>query len=262
MGGLLASWATTADLCSPCSPTLVVDEAAFEASIRKASEVLYNFTRQKWPGVGTDIFRPCSTTCSGGRWLGDRPDPLGGQLYDRAQCGCGWQDRIILPGFPVVSITEVLVDGAVMSPTSYRLDNDRELVTVRPTASAALPLFPVCQRMDLPTTQPNTWQVTYQYGIAPPPAGVSAAAALGCELALACQPDGSAEAKACRLPKRVQTVVRQNVTMAVLDPLTLFANGQTGLADVDLWVGSVLYGDKWRPAAVYDANTFRSRTRR
>lgn len=182
--------------------------------------------------------------------------------YDRAQCGCGWQDRLILPGFPVVSITQVLIDGAVMPSAQYRIDNDRELVTVRATASDPLPMFPVCQRMDLPTTQPNTWEVTYRYGIAPPPSGVAAAATLGCELALACQPDGSPGAKACRLPKRVQTVVRQNVTMAVLDPLTLFANGQTGLADVDMWVGSVLYGDKWRPAAVYDANTFRTRTRR
>lgn len=281
MSGLLASWASTADLCAPCSPTDVVDEAAFEASLLKASEILYYFTRQKWPGVGTDIFRPCSRACSGSRWAGSVYEvasygvgggaamlgAFGGgftelPMYDRAQCGCGWQDRVTLPGFPVVSITTVTIDGVVVNPAKYRLDDQRDLVTVRAMAADPQWMFPACQRMDLPVTQPDTWQVEYKYGAAPPGAGVAAAATLGCELALACQPSESPGRKACRLPNRVQTIIRQGVTMAILDPLTLFDQGKTGLADVDMWTASVLYGDRWRPAAVYDSNTFRPRSRR
>lgn len=237
----------------------MIDATEFAAALRLASSVLFNFTRQKWPGVCTDIFRPCSTTCRYWNW------PTSSFTlfpYDRSVCGCGSQDKIVLPGFPVTALTRVTIDGVDEALSQFRIDNGNLLVTVRAVDGDPIITFPGCQRMDLPPTEVGTWEIEYEYGAVPPPEGVRAAAILGCELARSCAPTGSAQSAACRLPKRVTSITRQGVSMAILDPLDLFEQGKTGIPEVDLWVASVLYGDKWQPAAVYDPNTFATRTRR
>ena len=104
-----------------------------------------------------------------------------------------------------------------------------------------------CQRLDLADTEEDTWSITYTYGQNPPIGGIRAAAVLACELTLAFQPE---TVNQCRLPKRVTSITRQGVSMAILDPLTLFADGLTGLSEVDLWVSSVAVGAKRRRASV------------
>lgn len=74
----------------------------------------------------------------------------------------------------------------------------------------------------------NEIQVQYVYG-SPPPLHVSQAIdTLSCELALAAE--GSKE---CRLPKRVQSIVRQGISMTILDPQDFLDKGRTGLTEVD-----------------------------
>lgn len=43
----------------------------------------------------------------------------------------------------------------------------------------------------------------------------------------------------CRLPKRVQSISRQGVSMQMVDPVALFENMQTGISEVDLWITAV-----------------------
>ena len=107
--------------------------------------------------------------------------------------------------------------------------------------------WPCCTRLDLADTEEDTWSITYTYGQNPPIGGIRAAAVLACELTLAFQPE---TVNQCRLPKRVTSITRQGVSMAILDPLTLFADGLTGLSEVDLWVSSVAVGAKRRRASV------------
>lgn len=250
-------WATVADVCSPCDD-YAFDEILLEDSLQLASDVLYNFTGRQWAGVCDDVVRPCGnrTTMVWGRYavpvgtLATAALPLVGWCgcYDSRTCGCRRLSEIRLPGFPVVAITEVKIDGQVVDPARYRLDDNRWLVWIPdPTDVEPRKAWPCCQRTDLPDTEVGTFSIAYTFGSDPPIGGVRAAASLGCQLALSCQPE---TVGACRLPKRVTTITRQGISLAVLDPLTLFKDGLTGLSEVDLWVQSVFLGAKRRRATV------------
>ena len=128
-----------------------------------------------------------------------------------------------------------------------RRNDYRRLVYLPESDSATVQGWPCCQRLDLADSEDETWAVSYSYGVDPPIGGIRAAAALGCQLALAFEPETIGT---CRLPQRVTSLSRQGVTMAVLDPLELFADGKTGLAEVDLWVASVMLGAARRRAVV------------
>lgn len=226
-------WATVADVGAPCN-TYETDMAALEDALVIASDVLYNLTGRQWPGECETTVRPCGYR---------RPDSCG-CLHSRT-CNCARPRDLTLPG-PVVSVEAVKIDGVTLDPARYRVDDHKHLVYLPESDSAERQGWPCCQRLDLPDTEDDTWSVTYVFGGAPPPGGTSAAASLGCQLALAATGNS-----ACKLPKRVTSLVRQGTTVAVLDPLTLFKDGMTGLADVDLWVTSVMLGAKRRRASVW-----------
>ena len=240
-GSTCEPWATVADVCTPCDD-YEMDEALLEDSLQLATDVLFQFTGRQWPGECTETVRPCGYGTAIARgWCG---------CMSSSSCGCKRLSELWLPNGPVVSVSEVKIDGDVLDPARYRVDDQRTLVYLPASPSAVRQGWPCCQRLDRADTEADTWSVTYTWGSLPPIGGVKAAAALGCQLALACQPE-AVRAGACRLPQRVTTITRQGVSMALLDPLTLFADGQTGLAEVDLWVGSVLAGRQRRPGMVY-----------
>jgi hypothetical protein len=141
----------------------------------------------------------------------------------------------------VIEVLQVRVDGEVVPPSEWMLDEHRYLVGLL-KADGSPRVWPCCQRLDMDGDQPGTWEVSIVHGGLPPRGGVMASASLACELLKAMGPD----AKGCRLPKRVTSITRQGVSVAVLDPLTLFADGLTGLPEVDLWVSSLLVGRKRR----------------
>ncbi len=232
--GTCQPWATSADVGSPCDDyefnILLLDE-----SLQFASDILFDLTGRQWPGTCTATIRPCSYGSPG--HCGCR---------NRATCACRSLSEFLLPG-PVDSIGEVKVDGVVLATARYRVDDYRRLVFLPESTSAALQGWPCCQRLDLADTEDETWAITYSYGQDPPIGGLRAAAALGCQLALAFEPETIG---ACRLPKRVTSLSRQGVSIAVLDPLTLFADGKTGLEEVDLWVASIFLGAARRRATV------------
>lgn len=252
---ICAPWATVDDVrsCTPCAEA-ELDEDSVDDAIRLASEVLYELSNRQWPGICTDTVRPCGCqTCDGPSWPeygryghGDRLD-----RYDRrgGLCGCSGLSQVTLGRYPVRDIVEVVVDGAVVSPSAYRVDDFRWLVRTDGTS------WPCCQNLRLPSTDDGTWEVTFSYGAEPPPGGVDVAVALGCELALArC---GSSK---CRLPQRVQSITRQGTSMVLLDPMQFLDQGRTGLYEVDLWLSAV--APKRRTAAVVASPDIGPATRR
>lgn len=233
----VAPWATTADLCSPCDD-YAFDVALLEDCLQAATDVLFVLSGQRYTGAVTDVVRPSSSCAHLGPRHGDR-------------CGaCGWPARLRLPRTPVVSITEVKVDGAVVAPARYRVENYRDLVYLPESDSSTTRHWPLIQRLELAVTEDDTWQVTYVAGVDPPAIGRRAAAELGCQLALACQPETVGE---CQLPRGIVNVARQGVTVALADPTRLaelFRAGSTGLPVCDLFLGAELARARTRPATV------------
>lgn len=223
-------WATEADLpaghaADPGGAITVAD------CLLAASDLLFHLTRRRWPGECSETVRPVGCGCR-----------------SRRRCACSPPHEIALPRVPVTGVSEVRLDGAVVDPERYRVDDFRSLVLVGGFEGEPR-RWPCCQDLSLPDSEVGTFAVDFTFGTPPPVGGRIAAASLGLQLALAMTP---AAAGTCRLPQRVQTITRQGVTMALLDPMTLVEEGRTGLAEVDTWVASVNLGDRRRRATVID----------
>jgi hypothetical protein len=145
-------------------------------------------------------------------------------------CSCDRVQQIALPG-PIASIEEVVIDGALLQSTAYRVDNGNLLVRIDGQA------WPTCNDLSQDSSiglgATGTWEVTYKQGLPVPVGGQVAAGILATEFAKA------AGDKDCALPKRVQSVTRQGITVAVLDNFDDIQVGHTGIWLVDSWVASV-----------------------
>lgn len=191
-------------------------------------------------------------------WQWHTADGPGGHSYSYAShCSCYPVNSVKLPGYPVNSITHVKLNGTDLAASQYEIRDRRVLVMMRQADGSRITL-PRWQDMTLPTTAFGTVEIEYKYGDAPPADGVTAAAILGWEIALSRQP---ATLALCRLPKRITSITRQGVTLAVLDPLSLFKDGLTGIPEVDLWTKSLDYGDARAEAEVIDPMRFPRATR-
>lgn len=202
------------------SDTFLFDQAAYAAS-----ELLYMFSGQQYPGECERLARPCGsgTSCgwaggillpsaSGHGWEVSWRPWLGGWAWiddSGPVCGCSALDVIELPGYPVRRIVEVVIDGVAVDPDTYRLDRGRFLVRVTPGADSDRLRWPGCQRMELPAGEPGTWTVQYRAGIGPPKSGEMAAAQLACEIYKSGQDDD------CKLPQQVTQVSRLGITYSV-----------------------------------------------
>lgn len=231
-----APWADTGDVCAPCN-AYDFDTELLDDWLHIASDALYELTKRRWSGECTTTLRPCARHLC--------------PCHPATRCGCRALSQLDLhPHGQVVEITEVLIDGDVLDPARYRLDEGRWLVYLPEDDADRNGRWPVHQRLDRPTTEPDTWEVTYVYGSAPPLGGVKAAAELGCQLALSCHPDADVAGR-CRLPKAITNYTRQGVTVARENPAAMFPGGRTGIASVDFWVSVVNGGSDRRPATVF-----------
>jgi hypothetical protein len=229
---------------------------------------LWNWTRKRF-GTCSVTVRPCRESCwtdttyrgplglrmASIPWYGSfygggslNPALIGGRWFNLPcgscgdSCSCGELERVELAG-PVDAITQVRINGVVLDPTAYRVDNNSELIRVDGDR------WPTCQDMsaDPSTVGSNTFEVTYDIGVAVPAGGRVAAGVLACQMArAACGGEG------CELPQRLQSITRQGVTMNVIDSFDqLYQYGSTGLWLVDAWVASVNQTSKgsrvWSP---------------
>lgn len=145
-------------------------------------------------------------------------------------CGCSPLSTVPL-AYPTTGITEVLIGGVIVDPAKYRVDEWRELVRVDGA------WWPSCQNLAADETEEGSFVVTYTHGVAPPPAGMLAAAQLACELWKACARVGD-----CKLPAGVTKVTRQGITIergllaSWFRDLRTSRGWNTGLALVDAFL--------------------------
>jgi hypothetical protein len=225
---------------------------------------LWNWTGRSF-GVCTTTVRPCrapyrreSSFWGGGpypmlsgQWT---PVLLGGEWFNIAcgrcgvECGCTHTPVLRLPG-PVQTIEQIKIDGAILDPTAYRVDDERFLVRLDGSE------WPACQDMNLATTEVGTFEITYTAGVPTPEGGQVAAAVLACEFAKAITAPSS-----CQLPKRIQNITREGVTVTLFDNFDNLEKGATGIWLIDSWVASVTKAPK--PSMVYSPDIPRPRNRR
>lgn len=168
---------------------------------------------------------------SGGSWV---PFIWDGQWYNG--CGCGgdgpfcceprWWTQAALRG-PVASIASVIIDGVVLDPTAYRVDDQQWLVRTDGNR------WPIHQDLNLDAGAVNTWTVSYLRGTEVPDALLAAAGSLAIQYAKACASDAT-----CRLNGRVTSIIRQGTQMTLVDPTVMLKLGLTGLEEVDLLIRS------------------------
>lgn len=228
-----------------------VTPAVRDAVISAATSMLWNWTGRQF-GLCEVTVRPCRDDCGknvstyrgrtgvplsglyrspwtpvliGGDWF----NLSCGQCANRCKCDGAWSIR--LPG-PIDSVTAVTIDGVVLDPSAYRVDN-RSILTRQDGDE-----WPECQDMDKPAGEVDTWSVTYQRGLPVPEHGQIAAGVLACELASA------AVGADCRLPQRIQTITREGISVGVLDTFDNIKDGATGIWLIDSWVASVVHRPK------------------
>lgn len=124
---------------------------------------------------------------------------------------------------PVNEVVQVLVDGVVVPPASYRVDEDTRLVRVDGLA------WPVWQDVATDNAAVGAFTVTYTVGLPIPTILEQMAGILALEVARALS--GSS---ACRLPSRATELIRQGVTVSLTDPTWILEHGFTGITEVDL----------------------------
>jgi hypothetical protein len=118
-------------------------------AVADATDILFNLSGRQFPGVCSTTVRPVAapptwtlaewtaywTAVSGNAWSGSWGICNGGESHD----ACNTPPQIDLGLYPVVAIDEVRIDGVVIPPDEYRVDNNRLLVRVRPTVNADVP---------------------------------------------------------------------------------------------------------------------------
>lgn len=246
---LCAPWATEEDM-EGCGgvPDGCDDEEVIARNLRVASYILYLQSRRKYPGICTRQVLPCAAGSAGTMFV-DGWQPTWGverpwgwccqPKHTGLNCNCGsGPSQITLGVFPVRDIVAVEIDGVILDADEYRVIGDRYLLRMA-DADGHAQCWPVRQRLDLPLGDVGTWAVTVEYGTAPPEAGVLAAAEYARELCLACTGDA-----ACSLPARVQSVVRQGIQYAFVDPLAFLEKGLVGLPIADGWLQAERRGDQ------------------
>src|SRR5688572_19075482 len=177
--GPCTAWIDGGDVAACCDADYGSDESLLDAVAAMAQELLFELSGGQYPGLCERTVRPCQPKVCGFQVLsrGHIVAPLwwAGNAWSGHPCGCHALSRVELAGYPVQEITEVKINGDVVDPAGYRLDQHRYLTRLA-DAEGDVQLWPGCQRLDLDDTEEGTWSVTYVWGAAPPAIAVQAAA--------------------------------------------------------------------------------------
>lgn len=223
------------DICEDCcDDTLTaMDPARLEQIKRMALRYLWVATGRRF-GLCEVTYRPCRKDCR--NLTGDFPWPypsipykLGGSWFNLTcgkcpgSCSCDLVSEVFIQN--THSVLNIREDGEDYDPFGIVAVYDRERI-IRVDGLE----WPACQNLS-DIDGPGTWSITVMQGT-PWPEGLGIVAGiLTCELAKACTGN-----KACRLPQRVQTITRQNVTVGFQDRFEGLAQLHTGLWEVDSFI--------------------------
>lgn len=206
-----------------CAPIPTGSASVSGHLLGAAVETLWQAGGQRY-GLCTDTVRPCREECWGGggwpfgdtwwqwggagSWTWPRPMLYAGAWYNitcggcPGDCSCTALSKFLLPA-PIQSIVQIKIDGAVMPSGSYKVFNNQTVV--RTDGS----FWPACQDLTKADTENNTWSVTFTQGEPVPEIGKLALGQLLLEYIRACTGDD------CRLPKNVQSLVRQGLSITL-----------------------------------------------
>lgn len=231
-----AAWCGLADL--PSSKP-VLDDDTWDDLCWQASEMLYLWSGKQYSGgcsstvifetpPGSDGTDPDSLLW---RYLLDSWAAWGYWSPWGVQGSRGVREKVValLPDAPITAITSVLDENAVA--VDY---------------VAELPAG-VIYRQDGCPWEPGT-TISYTHGIAPPVGGKRAAILLATELGK------SWTGAKCNLPKRIETVTRQGLTVNVAS-----VEWGTGIWDIDAWLRSVNPRQLMRRASAWSPDAARLR---
>lgn len=249
----------------PCTvfpdDTVAVSGVALEA----ATELLWERSHRRF-GLCSVTLRPCKQECwpagamawlgswlpttnaSAGGWGWPYPALLGGRWYNLGcdscgdSCSCTMLQQVKLPN-PVASVTQVKVDGVVLAPSAYRVDNWQWLVRIDGN------MWPTCNDLNLDDTHVGTWSVTASYGEIVPESARFAVGELAVMIAKACVQSG------CAPSATTTTIQRQGVTKNLLADLD---GKRIGLRMCDLFLRTYNPGNN-RPAVIFDIDGQRAR---
>jgi hypothetical protein len=219
------------DVDVSCCPTWDdYDESLQLAAAEYGAFTVWAATGRRF-GLCPRTIRPCGRYCNdsqgGGWWWSEGswlPYIFNGQ-WRNCWGGCGTcAGCCTCEPTCQVYIVEVTVDGDVVDPDTYRVDESQWLVRTHNVSTDDC--WPECQDFNLNEGE-GTFFVTYLKGRAVPSILLRAAGELACEWAKACL---GAE---CRLPGRVTNVARQGVSISMVSTEELLRNGLTGVATVD-----------------------------
>lgn len=234
----------------PCQPwvpiwTCKLDDlspAATGTALQAASELLWVKSGRRF-GVCEITLRPCRDGCGDGRivdgwwqWdAGPRPTFYRG-VWANVTCGscttgcsCAAVSEVTLPS-PVAGIVEVRINGQVLAPSAYRVDDYRKLVRTDGGE------WPDCNDLSLNDGALGTWSVTVEVGEEVPVAGRLAVGELAVELgkAMACD-------QSCALPANLTALARAGVNQQFLSPQEIndiYDSGRIGLRLCDLFLAT------------------------
>lgn len=260
-GGTCALWCVPDDVEADKRLTQVTlpDGITYQMICQSSSERLWKATGRRWMGAQTATVRPhrlndsCRCDLSGflpRTWGGELSDTWWSRLYpEGGGCGCG-ATQIDLAGGNVITVDEVRVDNVVLAPNTYALFDNRRLVRLKDPTTGSELTWPCCQRLEVPTTEPGTFQIRYSFGQLPPMDGQLAAYAYSVERA---KRYDTARGNG-RMPAQAKSVRSQDVDITIDDGQGI-AEGRTGIPEVDEFV------EAWNPkrltrrARVYDPDT-------
>jgi hypothetical protein len=246
--GPCSDWVTGDDVAACCSVE-TSSGVLFDQAASEASALLFELSGRQFSGYcGPRTVRPACDQCFCGYQVLSRGYVIGPwdygyplMLCDSCLISCS-PSRVKLAGYPIRAITQVLINGDVVSPTEYTIWNQRYLTRLDDSR------WPVAQDLTQADTEESTFSITYTYGADPPAMGVSAAAQLGCELYRACGGDTN-----CALPQGTTRVTRQGIVIEKLAFTSwAFRDGgwRTGLPLVDAFLQA------YNPAGIRRRPTF------
>jgi hypothetical protein len=220
------------------APTTPEGDAALQANIDSAVELLYALSGRQFAGAMSSVVRPTSRPQQTqdyrfSQWMlgygfafGWNAAWMWGVCSGCQYTGCCGPSMIGLGRSPIISVEQVLIDGGVIDPSEYRIDDAKWLQRQDGCGG-----WPTCQNLAATTDKPCTFEVSFTWNQDPPQMGKHAAGQLASEFYKADTPGLN-----CSLPARITSITRQGISFAVLDPQTFMDKGLTGNYQIDMFI--------------------------
>jgi hypothetical protein len=243
---------------SDCFATLPA--AVTGTALAAASDLVWALSGRRF-GLCTSVLRPCRRECQGMPWPASSnlwPNIYPGQTYPlpfwwngqwlnltcgscASDCSCETVEEVVLPG-GVYQVLQVLIDGVELSPSSYRLDDNR--LVVRTDGGQ----WPMCNNLGSNDTEVGTWSITAQWGEPLPEIGKIAVGELACEFGK------YLGGQDCVLPQAVTSLSRQGVSLTFADPNEVLKEGRLGLHFTDMFLSAFNPGGLRARSQVYSVD--------